>query len=455
MFPTVLKIARVIPVFKQKGSSDDQTNYRPISLLPIFAKILESLMKDQITNYMENNNLFTQDQFGFRNRRSTTLAIDRLTEFVSRGWEDGLDTYASFFDLTKAFDCVSFDILLQKLQYYNFHPNSIAFVESYLRDRQQYVSYNGSTSGSRAVGHGVPQGSVLGPLLFLMYINDLPNYINSSNVILFADDTTDLLRYHPSEPIRNVIVDQHSDLQNWFLANRLSLNSSKTQCLNFSLRRQGQGLCQTEMVRFLGVYLDPGLTWESHVGQLASKLSRITYLIRNLTRSVSGGTVMSAYHGYFSANMTYAILNWGHSAHAVKVFKLQRRCIRIIGGLGYRDCCRHCFPEIGVLTLPCVYILQCLNYIKQNIHQFVMRGDIHDYPTRGRNLVAPDFHRLSRTRRGTDYYCVTFYNVLPDQVRALSDKIFYGKMKLYMRRKAFYSFEEYLQNDFNDLSVQL
>ena len=123
-FPSALKIARVVPIYKNKGSVDDQTNFRPISLLPVLSKILESVIKDQISTYFENNNILTQCQYGFRNKKSTTLAIDGLTQYVADGLDKRLDTYASFFDLTKAFDCVSFNILLHKLSYYGFSPES-------------------------------------------------------------------------------------------------------------------------------------------------------------------------------------------------------------------------------------------------------------------------------------------------------------------------------------------
>lgn len=450
-FPSNLKVATVIPIFKNKGSTEEQSNYRPISLLPIFSKILESLMKDQISAHFEHNNLFTQSQFGFRNKKSTTLAIDSLTCFVAEGLERGLDTYASFFDLTKAFDCVCIEILLNKLTFYNFHPDSIAFVKSYLSDRTQYVSFNGSISGRQTVRRGVPQGSVLGPLLFLVYINDLPGFAESPNLVLFADDTTSLQHYHPHEPIQGIISNMQLGIQNWFLANKLSLNNTKTQHINFSLRNVLPDLPLDGSVKFLGVYLDPGLTWSEHITQLASKLSRITFLIRSLARSVSRETLMLAYHGYFSSNMSYAVLNWGHSAHAQRIFGLQRRCVRIIAGLGYRDCCRHCFCELQILTFPCVFILHCLKYLMQNISSFITHRDLHEYPTRNNNNIVPGFHRLARTRRGSDYYGIIFYNVLPLRVRELGLAEFVRRLKAYLIVKSFYSLEEYLSNDFSDL----
>lgn len=178
--------------------------------------------------------------------------------------------------------------------------------------------------------------------------------------------------------------------------------------------------------------------------RLSGRLARIVYLIRALARKVSLPTLLTAYHGYFSSVMSYACLNWGHSAHANKIFKLQRRCVRVMAGLGYRDCCRQCFRDLNILTLPCMYILQCLSYIRANLPQFPGHADVHDYNTRHRHNILPDYHRLSRTRRGSDYYCVKFYNALPVPIRALDTRVFLIRVKAYLINSAYYSFDEYL-----------
>src|SRR3978361_839601 len=159
--------------------------------------------------------------------------------------------------------------------------------------------------------------------------------------------------------------------------------------------------------------LDPKLTWREHAAQLSNRLASVVYLIRNLSKVVSHGVLMTVYHGYFASVMTYAILNWGHSAHAAEVFGLQRRCVRVIAGLGYRDCCRKALRDLGILTLPGPYILRCLQYIRENFHLFTLHSNVHNYPTRHNSNVVPEFFRLGRTRDGTSYYCVKFFNVLP------------------------------------------
>ena len=448
IFPSVLKIAKVIPVYKGKGSIDDHTNYRPISLLPILSKVFERILKSQINDHFETNNLFTISQFGFRKNRTTSLAVDSFTSNILEGFENFLDTYASFLDLTKAFDCVSHNILLEKLSFYNFGGGAVSLISSYLSDREQYVHFNHNNSQKQSLRYGVPQGSVLGPILFLIYINDLvysqPATVENVMFCLFADDTTYYRSYHPSDINDVGLEDIGARLHQWFLANKLSLNNSKSQTMNFTLRRTEVdhptlANC-VEEVKFLGVYLDPGLTWEQHIVHLSKKLSQYIFLFRNLTRITSLQTILAAYYGYFHSNLSYAVLTWGHSCHIKKVFGLQRKCIRIIGNLDYRADCRQCFVDLNILTVPCIYILQCCLYVKQNLQIFKTHEDYHNYPTRNNNNLVADFSRLERSRNGTRYLAIKFFNSLPAQVRVLDINQYKTKIKNYLIANAFYSY---------------
>lgn len=447
-FPDCLKIARVVPVFK-KGCCDVVGNYRPISVVPILGKIFETVLKQQLTKHLEESGLLNTAQFGFRSNMSTTTAISRLTHFIQGCFEDKAYAYASFFDLTKAFDCVSHDLLTLKLHKYNFNSNSVALIQSYLSQRKQYVSYNNSNSGMMCVEYGVPQGSVFGPILFLLYVNDISTCIpGSRELVLFADDTTTLESSKDLEQLRRQVVDTQSCIHNWFLCNNLGVNESKIQSLCFSLRT-----CDSDRkpVRFLGVFLDPKLTWETHCVKLAAKLSRNIFIIRNLRNIVSSEVLLKAYYGYIHTHLTYAVLCWGHSSHMSEAFTIQRRCLRVMAGLRSDQCCRRAFVGMGVLTLPCIYILSCLKHVKKNFNSYSSHGDIHSYNTRHRDDLTFDYKRTQKARDGYNYYAVRFFNVLPTDVRVLSINCFTRKIKDLLKHNAFYSFEEYLLHDFNNI----
>lgn len=413
----------------------------------MFSKIFEGVLNKQIASHFESNSLFANCQYGFRSKRTTTMAVSCLVRNVIDGFENHMDTSATFYDLTRAFDCVSHDILLDKLKVYSFSNAAVNMVRSYIADRRQFVMYGGDVSVQEPIHYGVPQGSVLGPTLFLVYINDLVNFQNNTHLIQFADDTTTFETYHPSTDVEHVVGSTRSNIERWFQANKLSLNPSKTQNITFSLRQYRE----RDPVKFLGVYVDAALSWEAHVDHLCRKLSKNIYLIRNLHDSVFTDTVLSAYYAHFHSNMTYSLLNWGHSPHSKRVFGLQRRCIRILCGLKYRECCRESFRQLKVLTLPGEYIYQCLLYIRTNLGMFTVHSDVHNYPTRGRDGVRADYFRLLRSRGGTTYHCVKCYNALPERVKSYDFTKFKTTIKSYLRESAFYDVDEFLQSDFSEI----
>nr|CAH7768100.1 unnamed protein product [Callosobruchus chinensis] len=447
-FPNSLKLAKVVPIYK-KGSEEDPYNYRPISLIPIIAKIFEVLLKNQINKYFESNNLYSPVQFGYRGNTSATLAINYLSSIVNDALENHCFVFAEFHDLTKAFDCVQHNILLKKLKIYGFSKSSISLIHSYLSDRKQYVTYNGCSSKTSTIEHGVPQGSVLGPILFLIYINDLPA-CTSAKSILFADDTTTISTSQSCDVLLEQAESNRVELHNWFIRNKLTMNPDKTQSIVISTRPHNN-VSQIDPVKFLGVLIDSKFNYQSHIRNLSKKLSTIAYLIRNLNNIASRRSVLLAYFGYFQSNCQYCILNWGHSPHLFMIFAVQRRCIRIIAGLHYRDCCKFSFIDLRILTIPCIYILECLLFVKHNLNQYTTHNNLHTYNRRNKNALVIPYNRLLKTRNGANYYSLVFYNALPECIKELEASNFKKIMKSYLIKKAFYTFDEYLNNDFIDM----
>lgn len=360
-------------------------------------------------------------------------------------------TFSQFLDLTKAFDCVSHKILIDKLHFYGFSDNSVNLLNSYITNRYQYVSSQNINSNLLPIKYGVPQGSVLGPTLFLIYINDLPCINMDTNFVLFADDTTITKSFKHVKDLISEINSAQNTVHDWFIANQLAKNDSKTENVVFTLKNMDNcDLGVTNEVKFLGVYLDKKLTWESHANYICRKVSKNIYLLRNLSCNVSEKTLLTAYHGLIHSVISYAILIWGHSAASKTVFGIQRKAIRIIAGIKYRDDCKPEFIRLSILTLPCVFILQSLLYVKENEDNFITYSQIHSYPTRNRDKININFLRLKKTQNSTNYYGILFYNALPAHVKQLDLNRFKTSVKNFLLRGAFYSFEEFLDADFNN-----
>ena len=230
--PDQFKVARVVPIHK-KGSTCLVSNYRPISLLSIFNKLIEKLMYNRIISFLEKFSILYNNQFGFRSKHSTTQALLLLTDKIQRSIDEGMFCSGIFLDLCKEFDTVNYKILLTKLEYYGIRGVSNGWFASYLSNRRQFVSLNGIISDYQTITCGVPQGSVLGPLLFLLYINDMPKCSNILEFHLFADDTN-LFLNNPN--IINLETDLNTEIEKvsqWLYANKLSLNIDKTSFVVF------------------------------------------------------------------------------------------------------------------------------------------------------------------------------------------------------------------------------
>lgn len=436
-FPEAFKLARVVPVHK-KGDINCTDNYRPISVVPLFGKIFEIIIAKHLSRFFEMHNMLSNAQYGFRGGHSTVDAVSSVVGHIVGGLERGELVGLTLCDLSKAFDCVSHRLLIEKLYRYGVRGAPLNLIKSYLSSRQQCVSFNDVKSSYRSVANGVPQGSVMGPLLFVIYINDLVQHLCPRKCVLYADDATLIYSDKLSSNFQSVRDDIEAAAEMWFASNYLSLNANKTQRLVFSTTgstgREG-------VVKLLGVMVDDRLNWTPHVEYLKSRLAPCLYVIRRLRDVVDREALLTVYHSLFNSYISYGIILWGGSAEAVSLFRLQKKAIRLITKSGYLDHCRPLFVSLHILTLPSLYIYYTLCAIHKNRGVYSLNSDFHNYNTRGANYIRPSGFRLTRSVKNT--LDVRLFNLVPTHIQELNYLSFKRVIRNFLLRHAFYSVREY------------
>ena len=342
-FPDTLKLAKVIPIYKAKAK-DNMSNHRPISLLPALSKILEKVVHRRLYHFLEQQNILYTNQFGFRRKHSTIDAVTKFITDVVQSFEHKQSTLAVYLDLSKAFDTMDHNILHNKLEHYGVRGLSLDWFISYLRNRKQYVTYMGSNSDTRKVECGVPQGSVLGPLLFIIYTNDLPNCLNITKAILFADDTTVYMTSNNMKHLYTIVNHELDNLTDWFRANKLSLNISKTNYMLFShlhkelinteIKLANTTIPKTKCVKFLGLLIDENLKWDEHIQYIKNKISGSFHAINKVKYVIPRKHLTTFYYSLVYPYLTYGIILWGatYHVHMSKLIIAQKKIIRTIAG---------------------------------------------------------------------------------------------------------------------------
>ena len=419
VFPDRLKKAEVIPIFKS-GKRSLPNNHRPISLLSPFAKIFEHFIYKQLNNFFNKNNILYPLQYGFREGSSTELAVSDIMDSLTNSIEKGLINCSIFLDLSKAFNTVNHKILLNKLEFYGIRGVANDLLKSYLTERVQSTLVNNVTSTPREVDTGVPQGSTLGPLLFLIYINDLCLSTNMK-VRLYADDACLSLENVDPATLQTETNHELVKVNNWLINNKLFLNCSKSNFIIFTNQKINHKfkivignveLQQVKSVKYLGVILHEKLNWAEHIKSLKSKLSRSSYLIYNLKKYADIKTLLMIYYSLFYSHMKYCITSWGGAANklVVQIFNLQKRVIRFICKADYRAHTNPLFKDLELLKLNDVYKLEIgkmVHKIKSNLlvgeHDLISLNKIHNHNTRI-SANSNYFVKIPRTNLGKNSF---------------------------------------------------
>ena len=336
VFPDALKIAKVKPLYK-KGDNFCLNNYRPISLLPTISKIFERVMFTQLYSYLNANNLLSEQQYGFRSQHSTELACVKLVDYITTEMDNikKIKTpTAIYLDLSKAFDTLNFNILLNKLQYYGINGISLSLIRNYLTNRFQYVQFENSESDLLEIKTGIPQGSILGPLFFSIMINDLVNSSNKFKFLMYADDTTIYFNLEDF-PIENreVLINNELEKDNkWLKLNKLAVNVDKTKSMLFHKRRpvtpiqfsmNNRIIDVVQHFNYLGIMLDADMSWKTHVAMVRNKLSRINGILHRLKYIYPQNILITLYKSLFVPHINYGSLLWGHAGGALD--KIQKK----------------------------------------------------------------------------------------------------------------------------------
>ena len=345
-----LKISKIIPIFKDKGSNLQCINYRPISLLSNINKIVEKIMYKQLYNFFTKHNILYDLQYGFRCNHSTNHVLLDLTEDIRNAIDNNQFAVGIFLDLQKAFDTVDHNILVHKLSYYGIRGISNEWFKSYLNNRKQFVSIQGVNSNLATIECGVPQGSVLGPLLFLIYINDLHKAIKFSTTRHFADDTNLLIKNNSLKQLKKYLNHDLRKLDKWLKVNKISLNNSKTELIIFrhpnkkinydlKIKLNGKRLYPSNVVKYLGIFLDSHLNWNYNSEFLATKLCRANGMLKKIRHYVPINILRTIYFSIFSSMLTFGSQIWGQQKNigTQRILKLQDKAIRIINFSNYHE----------------------------------------------------------------------------------------------------------------------
>ena len=346
-FPDTMKKADIIPLYKAKDEHEC-TNYRPISLLLTLSKVLEKIIYKRTYSFLENTGQLYNSQYGFRQGHSCENAVSELLAEIIKSKQEGLYTVSMFLDLSKAFDTLEHKVLLNKLEKYGIKGTARDWFKDYLTNRKVRTKCNVASSGKmeysdyRDINYGTPQGSCLGPLIFIIFTNDIHKQLQHCKSLLFADDTTIYKSHRNLQYLTWCIEDDMRRITTWFRINKLTLNLDKTVCILF--QKQGQDrkigiqvgemmITNTKETKFLGLWIDEQLTWNTHTQKLILKLTRNINLLRFNQHMMPTHTKKLIYHSHIASHIQYGLILWGNNAteeQMTKLQKLQNKCLQYI-----------------------------------------------------------------------------------------------------------------------------
>lgn len=456
-FPALLKTAKIVPIYK-KGDHQDVSNYRAISLLSAFSKVIEKAVCNGITLFLNQNRLLSSCQHGFREGFSTETATVDFIQSIHDELDLGNYVFGIFFDLSRAFDTINPEFLSSKLSCLGIRGSINEWVKSYVTNRSLKVKVGDSSSQTYCTNLGTPQGSIIGPLLFLLYVNDLPEYIAEfGRLFMYADDTTVVLSAPSvSDAAKNVSL-VLALFSEWCEKNDLIINIEKTIVINFSYGRrvipnfdfhlEGTKVCMTEHTKFLGTIVDHRLNFTMQVSNVCSKLCKSMFAISTLKNSITDDALLSIYYAQIYSVISYNIVVWGQAVDASRIFIIQKRIIRLIYNLDYRQSCRDTFKKKGLLTFISIYLYKLLCYIYVNNDKINKNSNFHQYQTRNKDAYSLNKCFHSSYKKSPLYAGCYFFNILPEYLKNINSlNEFKHRLKKFLIENCFYNLSEFVSH---------
>jgi hypothetical protein len=380
--PTAFKTARVVPLYK-KGPANECGNYRPVSLLSALSKILEKSVCSQLTHYLSKNKLICNDQYGFRSKSGTTHVVQNFLNVITEASIENKVTIATFIDLSKAFDCLQYDKLFYKLECLGVQGLALSWFQDYLSNRIQQVEVEGFISNPLSVQLGIPQGSILGPVLFLIYVNDINNSCTDISFTKFADDTTMLATGKTLEEAMSKMNSSLELIDIWFKSNKLNLNPSKTRYMIFNHKTDETNLIKIrdeyiervwdkgkeKSFRLVGIEIDEKLKWTEHINKIGKKLNSAIYGLTRVCKTLDIHNKKLLYSGLIHSHLVYGLPIWGFATKGrlETLLLKQKKAIRKIFNLKYRDHTEPYFRKADILKLPQLIDHTALCYIQASL----------------------------------------------------------------------------------------
>jgi len=482
-FPKNMKLAKIIPIFK-KGDKNEAANYRPIAITSSFSKVYEKIFLSRLEGHLQMNNCLIPEQHGFKKGKSTVTALfDFVTESYS-SLEAREKLNVILYDFSNAFGTLHPLLLMKKLKIYGLSDKALSWMQSFLLQREQYVQLADTdpenmevyiNSERRTSDMGVPQGTILGPTSFTTYLNDISLVIIIALLLLFADDSSALVKGKTNEEVNNKTVTVNNQFVNFAEENHLKINGSKTKILQLHTHQTRNVVppqisiydTNVETVKsskLLGVVISDTMNWAEQCKKVANKLRSVTYLFTMLQERVTENVLKQVYYAYAQSQILYSVVIWGGSSHMNEVFIGQKRVIRAMAGKRYwrsncaLDSCRPLFKRFGILTVYSLYILECLKYLKKYPEKFTKLNETpttHRHITRHisktmckNDLLVPECTLLISTENPS-VMIPRLFNSLPVDIKLIEDsKEFLRRVKELVLHYQFYDLNEYYVCDF-------